>query len=428
MPVKLSRRDKQLVDGQHGEAAQMAMRILVRMAEVQGAIQMMDVSQAHIDGCGLLSDTGLEFAETLAAKGGKVCIPTTLNMGPLDLQNWKRFRIDEAFAAKAIRQAKAYTDMGCIPTWTCAPYQSYLTPRFGQQIAWGESNAICYANSVLGARTNRYGDYIDICAAITGRVPKCGLHLKENRKGQILLRLVDIDPAITKSNAFYPVLGHLLGSLAEDRIPVIEGLDVEASSDQLKALCAAAASSGAVALFHAVGVTPEAPTLEEAFYGDEPEQVIDIHLSDLVKAKSELSTAPDRAELDLVVLGCPHFSFDELRELALLVQAEVGRGNTLHPNVRFIVVSSQTSYALVQRSEFLKVLADFGVEITLDTCVFHTPIVSDETKIIMTNSGKCAYYAPGELDVQVAFGSLAECVRSAVEGCVLREETLWKES
>jgi len=428
MAVKLSKLDEQMLEGKCGKATQIAVRILVRMAEVVGAGEMMDVSQAHIDGCGLLSEAGLEFAETLAAKGAKVSIPTTLNMGPLDLQNWKSFGIDEDFAAKAIRQAKAYTDMGCIPTWTCAPYQSYLTPRFGQQIAWGESNAICYANSVLGARTNRYGDYIDICAAITGRVPKCGLHLKENRKGQILLRLVDIDPAIIQSNAFYPVFGHLLGSLAEDRIPVIDGLCSEASSDQLKALCAAAASSGAVALFHAIGVTPEAPTLQEAFQGDEPEQVIDIHLSDLVKAKSELSTAQDGAKLDLVVLGCPHFSFDEFRELAELIQTEVDRGNTLHPDVRFVVISGQTSYALIQRSRFLKLLVDFGVEITLDTCLFHTPMVSTETKVIMTNSGKCAYYAPGELDVQVAFGSIGECVRSAVEGCVLRKETLWKES
>jgi len=428
MPVKLSRRDKQLVDGQHGEAAQMAMRILVRMAEVQGAIQMMDVSQAHIDGCGLLSDTGLEFAETLAAKGGKVSIPTTLNMGPLDLQNWKRFRIDEAFAAKAIRQAKAYTDMGCIPTWTCAPYQSYLTPRFGQQIAWGESNAICYANSVLGARTNRYGDYIDICAALTGRVPRCGLHLRENRKGQILLRLVDIDPAVMKDNAFYAVLGHLMGSLVEDRIPVIEGLPADSTSDQLKALCAAAASSGAVALFHAVGVTPEANTPEEAFQGEKPEQIVDVSISDLQESRFDLSTAEEGAKLDLVVLGCPHFSFDEFRGLARYVVEMTRRGERLHPDVRFVVTSSQTSYGLLRRSDFLDVLSDFGVEITLDTCVFHTPMVSPGTKVIMTNSGKCAYYAPGELDVQVAFGSMAECVESAIKGCVCRKEALWKES
>ena len=424
MSVKLSTRDEQLLDGQHGKAAQMAMRILVRMAEVQGAVEMMDVSQAHIDGCGLLSETGLEFAETLAAKGAKVCIPTTLNMGPLDLQNWRRFGVNEDFAAKAIRQAKAYTDMGCVPTWTCAPYQSYLTPRFGQQIAWGESNAICYANSVLGARTNRYADYIDICAAITGRVPKCGLHLKDNRKGQILLRLVDIDPAIMHSNAFYAVLGHLIGSLSEDKIPVIEGLPVEISSDQLKALCAAAASSGAVALFHAIGVTPEANSLEQALQGEEPERIIDIHLSDLQKSRADLSTAKEGDDLDLVVLGCPHFSFDEFRELATLIQGQTEKGKTLHPSVKLIVISCQTSYALLQRSEFLDVLTDFGVEITLDTCIFHTPMVAPDTKVIMTNSGKCAYYAPGELGVKVAFGDMAECVDSAVKGHVCRKEAL----
>lgn len=427
MSVKLGRKDKQMLEGRHGEAARMAMRILVRMAEVAGATEMMDVSQAHIDGCGFLSKAGLEFAETLAAKGGKVCIPTTLNMGPVDLQNWRRFGINEDFAAKAIRQAKAYTGMGCIPTWTCAPYQSYLTPRFGQQIAWGESNAICFANSVLGARTNRYGDYIDICAAITGRVPKCGLHLKENRRAQVLLRLVDIDPAVMRENAFYAVLGHLMGPLVQDRIPVIEGLPPDPTSDQLKALCAAAASSGAVALFHAVGVTPEANTIEEALEGEEPEQIIDISLSDLQKSRSDLSTAEGGTELDLVVLGCPHFSFDEFRELGEHVREMTQKGETLHPNVRFVVFSSQTSYALLQRSDFLDALTDFGVEITLDTCVFHTPMISPDTKVIMTNSGKCAYYAPGELGVEVAFGSVAACVDSAVKGCVCREDTLWRE-
>ena len=428
MSVKLSREDKQRLAGRFGEAARMAMRIIVRMAEICEATELMDVSQAHIDGCGLLSESGLEFAETLVRLGGRVCIPTTLNMGPLDLQNWKQFKVNEDFAAKAIRQAKAYTDMGCIPTWSCAPYQGYLTPRFGQQIAWGESNAICYANSVLGARTNRYGDFIDICAAITGRVPKCGLHLTENRKGQILLRLVDADAAIMRNNAFFATLGHLLGSLAGDRIPVIEGLPADASSDQLKALCAAAASSGAVALFHAIGITPEANTLEQTFHGDEPEQVIDIHLADLRKARSDLSTAQEGAELDLVVLGCPHFSFDEFRELARLIQGQIESGKKLGANVRFVVVSCQTSYALLQRSDLLGVLTHFGVEITLDTCVFHTPIVSPDTQVIMTNSGKCAYYAPGELGVQVAFGSMAECVDSAVRGHVCRKETVWKGS
>jgi len=428
MSVKLTRQDSEFLEGGRGKAAQMAMRIVVRMAEVVDAPELMDISQAHIDGCGLLGDAGLEFAETLAAGGGKVSVPTTLNMGPLDLQNWERFGVNEEFAAKAIRQGRAYTDMGCIPTWSCTPYQGYLTPRFGQQIAWGESNAICYANSVLGARTNRYGDFMDICAAITGRVPKCGLHLRENRKGRILLRLVDIEPAVMQTTAFYAALGHYLGSVAEDKIPVIEGLDAVASSDQLKALCAAAASAGEVALFHAVGVTPEANSLAEAFGGNEPERVIDVGISDLRKAWGDLSTAEEGDKLDLVVLGCPHFSFDEFRELAGLIRTQTEKGRELAPEVKFVIISCQSSYALAQRSEFLDVARGFGAEITLDTCVFHTPMVGSDTNVIMTNSGKCAYYAPGELGVKVAFATMADCVASAVAGYVCRKEGLWKGS
>ena len=208
--MKLSDEDKLMLDGGRGQGAALAMAIVVRMAEVQQADELMDVTAAHIDGCGLLSEVGVAFAERLVSGGARVRIPTTLNMGPLDLQNWREFDVPEDFAEMAIRQGRAYEAMGCVPTWTCAPYQGYLTPRFGQQIAWGESNAIVYANSVLGARTNRYGDYIDICAAITGRVPKCGLHLAENRRGQVLLRLVDIAADVLSSEEFFPAMGHAL--------------------------------------------------------------------------------------------------------------------------------------------------------------------------------------------------------------------------
>jgi predicted aconitase len=224
------------------------------------------------------------------------------------------------------------------------------------------------------------------------------------------------------------VLGHLLGTLAADKIAVIDGLAPDASSDQLKAFCAAAASSGAVALFHAIGLTPEAGTFEQAFGGDKPERIIDIGLADLRKARSELSTAEEGAKLDLVVLGCPHFSYDEFRELSDLIEAKTEEGKRLHPDVRFVVISSQTSYALLQRGDFLDRLTAFGVEITLDTCVFHTPMVAEDTKVIMTNSGKCSYYAPGELNVRVAFGSMADCVESSVNGRICRKDVLWEKS
>ena len=426
MQVKLRVKDRQMLEGQYGDAAKLAMSILVRMAEVYDATELMDVSQAHIDGCALMSDSNLEFAETLVKRGGRVSIPTTLNMIPLDLQNWKRLGISEEFAAKAMRLAKAYTDMGCVPTWTCAPYQGYLTPRFGQQIAWGESNAVVYANSVLGARTNRYGDFMDICAAITGRVPKAGLHLKENRKGQILLRLVDVPSRLQEDESFYVALGHLMGNLVQDKVPVIEGLPVGATDDQLKALGAAAASTGAVALFHAIGVTPEANTLEEALQGSNPERVIDVRSLDLRAAWSDLSTTAEGEKLDVVILGCPHFSFAEFQQLTQAIE-DLG-GGSRHPDCRILILTSQTSYSLLQRSEFVDPLTDFGVEIVLDTCMFHTPIIEPETKVVMTNSGKCAYYAPGHLNVRVAFGSLHDCVRSAKKGVVRREDSLWKAS
>ena len=416
MTVHLSRNDQQMLDGRFGPGCQMAMRIVVRLAEACGVAELMDVTQAHIDGCGLLSESSLFFAETLAGKGAKVSIPTTLSMGPLDLQNWQKFNIDPSYADKAIRQGRAYESMGCIPTWTCAPYQSYLTPRFGQQIAWGESNAVVYANSVLGARTNRYADFHDICAATTGRVPMCGLHLQENRKGQVLLQLIGIQADQMQGDDFYAALGYLIGIRTLNQIPVIDGMPTKVTSDNLKALGAAAASSGAVMLFHAVGITPEAATLDQACHGDKPHRVVEVTLQDIQLARKELSTAVKADHVDAVVLGCPHFSFDEFRQLARCIRTNQARH--IGPATRFIVKTSRTSYSLIRQNEMLDLFEDFGIEITLDTCVFHTPILEPDTKVIMTNSGKCAYYAPGELGVKVAFGSMQQCVDSAVKGCV----------
>lgn len=268
--MHLSAHDRALLSGDLGPAARMAMSIIVRMAEIQGAPELLDISQAHIDSTIYMGEAGLEFAERLAKLGAKVAVPSSLNVSGLDECHWREWSVPEDWAAKAQRQMVAYHSMGCVPTWTCAPYQTSMAPKFGQQIAWGESNAIVFANSVIGARTERYPDLLDICAAITARVPALGLHLTENRAGQLLIRLKDVPLAVQQDDAFYSVLGLLLGRLAGQRIPVIDGLEAVPAEDQLKALGAAAASSGAVALFHIVGVTPEAPTLEAAFQGRAP--------------------------------------------------------------------------------------------------------------------------------------------------------------
>jgi predicted aconitase len=419
MPVVLTRRDEALLDGELGNAPRMAMSILTRMATVVGAARMMDITRAHIDSTIYIGDAGLEFAERLAALGARVSVPTTLNVSGVDEHHWRDWAVPAEWAAKAQRQMVAYQSMGCEPTWTCAPYQAAARPAFGEQIAWGESNAIAFANSVIGARTERYPDLLDVCAAITGRVPAAGLHLDENRRGEILLGLEGIAPALQASDAFYPVLGHLIGSIARDRVPVVTGLEARPSEDQLKALGAAAASSGTVALFHLVGITPEAPTVEAAFGGRTPTAEVGVTMERLRDARAELTTAEGEA-LDLVVLGSPHFSLDEFRRLAPLLA-----GRTRHERVQFLVTSSRTMRDLARAAGLLDALDRFGGRITVDTCILATPMLPPSVRVLMTNSAKYAYYSPGLLGTQVVFGSLDDCVRSAVEGRVRRDDSLW---
>src|SRR3954468_3361562 len=269
-----------MVNGDGGPAQALAMSILVRMADVYGAHELMDISQAHIDSTIYLGDATLEFAERLASLGAPVALPTSLHVSGVDECGWKDWAVKPEWAAKAARQMLPYERMGAVPTWTCAPYQTHMRPAFGQQIAWGESNAISFANSVIGARTERYPDLLDICCAITGRVPRIGLHLEENRGGQLLIRLIDVPPALQEDDQFFAVLGHLVGKLADERIPVIDGIVVSPAEDQLKAFAPGAASSGRVALFHMIGVTPEAPTLDAAFQSNRPARVIDVTVED----------------------------------------------------------------------------------------------------------------------------------------------------
>src|SRR5512137_575008 len=192
MTLSLTDQDQAMRRGEQGPATKMAMSILVRMAEVAGAKELLDITGAHIDSTVYIGDAGLEFAERLAGLGAKVAVPTTLNVSGIDEHHWQEWAVTPEWARQAHRQMVAYQNMGTIPTWTCAPYQTEMRPAFGQQIAWGESNAIVFANSVLGARTERYPDLFDICCAITGRVPAIGLHLTENRAGKLLLRLVGV--------------------------------------------------------------------------------------------------------------------------------------------------------------------------------------------------------------------------------------------
>lgn len=428
--VALTVRDRAMLAGDQGAAAAVAMRILVTMAGVYGAERLLDIEGAHIDGCLYHGDSGVDFAELLVAGDGRVRVPTTLNVGGLDLLHPEEFAGTAERRAKALRLMECYEEMGCRTIWTCAPYQTTPRPAFGQQVAWAESNAIVFANSVLGARTHRYGDFIDICAAITGRAPAVGLHLDENRRGQIVFDLRSLPRALRSSSWLLPAIGYLVGERCGNRVPVLLGLE-EADEDGLKALGAAAASSGAVALFHAVGITPEAPTVEVALGGRDAEQWVEVTVDDLRAGLRRLSTLPAAAAstpgaggdvaIDVVALGSPHFSPREFAELLPLVER--------HPpsaGVEFVVCTNRLSLDYLEREDALERLRALGVRVVVDTCVVVAPILRTPAGgVLMTNSGKFAHYAPGNVGFDVVFGSLAECVRSAQVGRLWRDPELW---
>ena len=391
------------------------MGIVLAVAEAAGAERLLPVASAHVDGCLYHGQASLDFAERLASAGARVAVPTTLNVGLVDLLHPDRFRGDPEEAVRGGRLMGLYASMGCRPTWTCAPYQlPEARPAFGEHVAWAESNAIVFANSVLGARTDRYGDFIDVCAAITGRVPDAGLHRDEHRRARVVFRLRDVPERVLGEDVLYPVLGHLVGQRAGTRVPAIEGLPPDTSEDRLKALGAAAASSGAVALFHAVGVTPEAATLPDALGGSEPGEIAEVGPDDLRDALEDLSTTRgDR--LDAVSLGTPHASEKELAHIAELVTSDP-------PAIPLFV---NTGRDVLERSGRRGDLERAGVRLVTDTCTYIAPVMDAGTEVVMTNSGKWAYYAPGNIGVEVVFGSLVECVRSAALGRTWRDEELW---
>jgi predicted aconitase len=419
VPVELTESDRALLRGERGEAAALAMRIVVEMAGVSAAERLIDVASAHVDGCLYHGVAGLEFAERLVAGGARVAVPTTLNVGALDLLHPDRYRGDPRVAANARRQMDAYVAMGCRPTWTCAPYQLPERPAFGQHVAWAESNAIVFCNSVLGARTDRYGDFIDICAALTGRVPLAGLHRDEARRARLVVMLEGISERLLASDALYPVLGHLLGREAGSEVVAIVGLPADTSEDRMKALGAAAASSGSVAMVHAVGVTPEAPTLKAATGGEEARQ-LQVTTARLRAFRDELSTvAPER--LGAVSVGTPHASLAELERLAGLLGTD-HVAVPLYVNTGREVLATATGRGLVPRLEAL------GVRVVSDTCTYISPVMDEVNGPVMTDSAKWAWYAPANLGVDVVIGGLEECVRSAVAGRVLLDETLWADA
>jgi predicted aconitase len=418
--VRLSDWDRALLAGAEGPAGQVAMRIVVEMARVAGATELIGVTSAHIDGCLYHGQAGLDFAERLLRDGAAVRVPTTLNVASLDLLHPERFRGDPETATAARRLMDAYVAMGCRQTWTCAPYQLPERPGFGEHVAWAESNAIVFANSVLGARTARYGDFIDICAAITGRVPNAGLHLTDRRRGRLVFDVRSLPDRLLDQEVLYPLLGHLIGARSGRLVPVVDGLPAGVTEDRLKAVGAAAASSGEVGLVHVVGSTPEAPTLAEALQHHPPHEVVEVTPAMLRAARDQLTTAGNgQARLVGVNVGTPHFSEVEFGQLVALLA-----GRSVHPEVEFYASTSRHVLARIEARGWAASLEAAGVRLVVDTCTYVTSILEHTEGMVMTSSAKWAWYAPGNLGVRVALGSLRDCVESAVEGRIVRDDAL----
>lgn len=418
--LTLNKNDKAMLAGKQGEAKQFAMRILTQIAVTMGAAKLIDISSAHIDGCLFNGQTSLDFVNHALELGGQVVVPTTLNVGSLDLLHPQLFQGDKDLAIKGREVMQAYLKLGCEATFTCAPYQLPNRPTLGEQVAWAESNAIVFVNSVLGARTNRYGDFIDLCAALTGRAPYCDLHTSKGRRGQHVFALKGFSKRLLEQETFFAALGIYVGRHTQKRIPVITGLLRETAEDSLKALGAAAATSGSVGLFHAVGVTPEASTLEDALQHQEAEKHTLITPTVLRKILTELNTASKNTHLSAVCLGTPHFSFKEFENLMPLVDTYSGKAK-----VEFYINTGRHVLEQLEKAGYAQTLSAKGIDIVVDTCTYITPIIKQMTGVMMTSSGKWAYYAPNNLGVDVAFGSVEDCVKSAFLGKVSQDEHIW---
>ncbi len=412
--IVLSEGDSALLSGARGEAAAVAMRIVLEMAALSDADELIDVSRAHIDGCIYTGPGMLAFAERLRDLGGRVAVPTTLNAVSVDIRRWRAQGIDPLLGEPAARLGETYAAMGARATYTCAPYLADAIPSAGEQIAWAESNAVVYANSVLGARTMKYPDFLDACIALTGRAPDAGCHRDEGRRAVLEIAF----PALAGvDDAFFPLAGYVAGLIAGNRIPVVTGLAAHGPDrDALKAFGAAFATTSSAPMFHIAGVTPEAATLDRATGG----RAVPLHalaVDDLLVGWRELNAAEGEA-IDLVSIGNPHSSLEELAALAGLVD-----GRRKQATVGFVITCGRTIEAAAEAAGHLAALRRFGAEIVTDTCwcMVTEPLIPPSARTILTNSGKYAHYGPGLTGRTFRFAGLAACVEAACSGRATRD-------
>lgn len=388
----LTKEEEKILNGDQGEVVERLFRLLVRLGDIYGADKMIPVGSVQVAGVSYKSigDPGTEFLEDIALKNVTVKVLTYLNPAGMDLENWECIGFPKEFAKNQMRIMNAFQQMGIVVTSTCTPYLAGNLPRFRQHIAWSESSAVSFSNSVIGARTNREGGPSALAAAICGCTPNYGLHLMQNRHPQVKIH---IDAALEFSSDF-GALGYHVGKLVKNKIPYFTGIK-DADTDQLKALGAAMAASGAVALYHVENLTPESDLVETK--GLEEITVTDKELHDTYE---KLSSGKNP---DVVILGCPHAS---LKEISMLAEKLKGK----HLKKPLWICTSRAMKEVADRMQYTQIIEKAGGHIVADTCMVVSPIEDMGYRITGVNSGKAANYLPGFCKQQVVFANLNDLI------------------
>ncbi len=390
--MHLTKLEEKILDGDKGEVTGRLFRLLVRLGDIYGADKMIPVGSVQVAGVSYKSigDPGTEFLEDMANKDAKVKVLTYLNPAGMDLENWKEYGFPKDFAKNQLRIIDAFKKMGIVITSTCTPYLAGNLPRFREHIAWSESSAVSFSNSVIGARTNREGGPSALAAAICGVTPNYGLHLWENRQPNFEIK-VEADLTF---NSDFGALGYIIGKTVKNKIPYFTGIK-NADIDQLKSLGAAMAASGAVAIYHVENLTPEADNVEK----DNLEKIT-ITQKDIDEAYNDLSSGKDP---DIVILGCPHASLKEISRLADKVE-----GKKLKKPVW--ICTSRMVKEVAERMGYNEIIAKAGGSVVADTCMVVSPIEQMGYKTTGVNSGKAAKYLPGFCKQKVSFNNIDKLV------------------
>jgi len=390
--MKLTKEENEFLQGKHGNAAKKAMEILVALGKIYGAKRLIPVESVQIAGVSYhnLGDAGLELLEEMAQDAVVIVPATTLNPAGMDLENWKALGISEAFAEKQRRIIDAFKKMGVITTCTCTPYIVGNMPLYGQHIAWSESSAVCFANSVLGARTNREGGFSSLASALTGKTPEYGLHLDKNRQPKVA---VEVKAKLSDVSDF-GALGKAIGDKIGNLIPFITGIE-KASIEELKSFCASIATFGGTAMFHMKGITPDKTKV--------PKKKIVITKEDIEKAKTELT---DKDEIDFIAIGCPHATLSEIKAIAERLKDKKVKKE-------FWITCARPIKNISDMMGYTSIIEKAGAKFACDTCMAVAPL-KGRFKAMMTNSAKACFYGRGSNSFKVKIASLEECIEEAI--------------